>query len=274
MSKISIRELLEAGVHFGHKTGRWNPKMRPYIYGSRNGIHIIDLQKSARLFRRAYSMIRDAVGQGHEVLFVGTKKQAQDIVAEEAARCNQFYVQNRWLGGTLTNFRTIKQSIEKLNKIEQKFEDGTVEALPKKEVLQLERSREKLKKNLGGIQSMKKLPGVIVVIDPSRENIAVAEANKLNIPVVAIVDTNADPNLIDFPIPGNDDAIRSIRLISRIIADACIEGEALRKERPQPVKKARKPKNNAPAEKSPPVDVRPQKANADAKKEESAAAAS
>jgi small subunit ribosomal protein S2 len=238
---ISIRDLLEAGVHFGHKTSRWNPKMRPYIYGSRNGIHIIDLQKTVRLFRYAYNVVRDNVAQGQSVLFVGTKRQAQEIVSEEATRCGQFFIQNRWLGGTLTNFRTIKQSVERLNKLEEMFEDGSVQSLPKKEALQLEKQCEKLKRNLGGIQKMKNLPGLIFVIDPVRDRIAVSEARKLGVPVIAVVDTNSDPTVIDLPIPGNDDALRSIRLISQIVAEACIEGKALQKKELQEQKGDRKP---------------------------------
>lgn len=234
MSAIRIRELLEAGCHFGHKTGRWNPKMARYIFGSRNGIHIIDLQQTARLYRHAYKIMRDVVAQGKDVLFVGTKRQAQDIISEEATRCGQFYMQNRWLGGTLTNFRTIKQSIDRLNKFEEMFEDGSVMSRPKKEVLLMEKELGKLRANLGGIQKMKKLPGLIFIVDIERERIAVSEAAKLGIPVVAISDTNADPDSVDFPIPGNDDAIRSIKILCQIAADACMEGMQLRKEKPQP----------------------------------------
>ena len=233
---ITIRELLEAGVHFGHKTSRWNPKMSPYIFGARNGIHIVDLQKTVRLFRQAYDVIRAAVANGQDVLFVGTKKQAQDIVREEAERAGQYYIQNRWLGGTLTNFVTLKQRVEYLNNVEQMILDGTAENLPKKERLLLEKERIKLKRNLGGIQEMKSQPGVVFLIDPGKDHLAVTEANKLGIPVVAIVDTNADPTHIDYPIPGNDDAIRSIRLITQTVAEACVEGKALRKERPAPEK--------------------------------------
>jgi small subunit ribosomal protein S2 len=237
-SKIKIRDMLIAGVHFGHKTSRWNPKMRQYIFGSRNGIHIIDLQKTARMFRQAYRLIRDTVMQGQHVLFVGTKRHAQEVMRKEAERCGQFYVNHRWLGGTMTNFSTIKQSIERLNKLEQQFEDGSIQSLPKKEILGLEKQCAKLKSNLGGIQQMGGLPGLIFVIDIFKERIAVNEANKLKIPVVAIVDTNCDPQNIDYPIPGNDDAIRSIELISEIIADACAEGMSMRKELPQEESKA------------------------------------
>jgi len=224
MSSISMKELLEAGVHFGHQTKRWNPKMKPYIFGARNGIYIIDLQKTVRYFKSAYSFVKDAAQDGSTVLFVGTKKQAQDSVAEEAARCGMHYVNQRWLGGMLTNFATVKQSIDRLKKIDAMFEDGTIEAYTKKEALQFERDREKLQKTLGGIKSMNKLPGVMFVIDPKNEEIAVQEANKLGIPVVAVVDTNCDPDPIDYVIPGNDDAIRAIRLLSAKMADAVLEG--------------------------------------------------
>jgi len=229
MSSISMKELLEAGVHFGHQTKRWNPKMKPYIFGARNGIYIIDLQKTVRYFKTAYSFVRDAAQDGSTVLFVGTKKQAQDSVAEEAARCGMHYVNQRWLGGMLTNFATVKQSIDRLKKIDAMFEDGTINAYTKKEALQFTRDREKLQKTLGGIKSMSKLPGVMFVIDPKNEEIAVQEANKLGIPVVAVVDTNCDPDPIDYVIPGNDDAIRAIRLLSAKMADAVLEGIQSRK---------------------------------------------
>ncbi len=228
MSSISMKELLEAGVHFGHQTKRWNPKMKPYIFGARNGIYIIDLQKTVRYFKSAYSFVKEAAQDGSTVLFVGTKKQAQDSVAEEAARCGMHYVNQRWLGGMLTNFSTVKQSIDRLKKIDAMFEDGTIEAYTKKEALQFERDREKLQKTLGGIKTMNKLPGVMFVIDPKNEEIAVQEANKLGIPVVAVVDTNCDPDPIDYVIPGNDDAIRAIRLLSSKMADAVIEGQQAR----------------------------------------------
>ncbi|CAH2030830.1 30S ribosomal protein S2 [Trichlorobacter ammonificans] len=228
MSSISMKELLEAGVHFGHQTKRWNPKMKPYIFGARNGIYIIDLQKTVRYFKSAYSFVKDSVEQGSTVLFVGTKKQAQDSIAEEAARCGQYYVNQRWLGGMLTNFSTVKQSIERLKRIEAMFEDGTIEAYTKKEALKLDKEREKLEKILGGIKNMNKLPSLMFVIDPKNEEIAVQEAKKLGIPVVAVVDTNCDPDLIDHVIPGNDDAIRAIRLLAAKIADAVIEGAEAR----------------------------------------------
>jgi small subunit ribosomal protein S2 len=228
MAQITMKQLLEAGVHFGHQTKRWNPKMKPYIFGARNGIYIIDLQKTVRYFKSAYQFILETVQNGDKVLFVGTKKQAQDAVREETARAGQYYVDNRWLGGMLTNFTTIKRSIERLKKIEAMSQDGTYQLLTKKEVLGLEREREKLERSLGGIKGMTKLPGAIFVIDPKKETIAVKEARKLGIPVVAVVDTNCDPDDIDFIIPGNDDAIRAIRLFAARMADACVEGDQAR----------------------------------------------
>ena len=228
---ITIRQLLEAGVHFGHRTDRWNPRMRQYIYGARNGIHIIDLQQTAQMFRRAYAFVRSVAADGSPVLFVGTKKQAQDVMVSEARRAGQFFVVSRWLGGTLTNWKTIRQSVDKLRNLERMAEDGTHEKLTKKEVLRFERARMKLERNLGGIKDMPKLPGAIFVIDPAKEHIAVAEARRLNIPVVAVADTNADPNFIDYVIPGNDDAIRSIKLFCTKIADACAEGTRIGKQR-------------------------------------------
>ncbi len=226
---ISIQQLLEAGVHFGHQTYRWNPKMKPYIFGARNGIHIVDLQKTAVMFRRACAFVSEVVARGGSVLFVGTKKQAQDTIAEEAVRAGQYYVNSRWLGGTLTNFRTIKQGIDRLKSLEKMKEDGTYERLPKREVALLEREREKLGESYGGIKEMSRLPGALFVIDPRKEKIAVAEANRLNIPVVAVCDTNCDPTGVDYVIPGNDDAIRAIRLIAGKIADASVEGNARRR---------------------------------------------
>ena len=227
MSTVTMKQLLEAGVHFGHQTKRWNPKMKEYIFGSRNGIYIIDLQKTVRLFKEAYKFISDTVAKKGHILFVGTKKQAQDSISEEAQRAGMFYVNQRWLGGTLTNFRTIKKNVERLKKLEKMKEDGTFEALPKKEVLGLEKERAKAEKTLGGIKDMTKLPGGLFIVDPRKEDIAVREARKLGIPIVAIVDTNCDPDEVDFIIPGNDDAIRAIRLISSKIADACLEGKQL-----------------------------------------------
>jgi small subunit ribosomal protein S2 len=230
---LSVRSLLEAGVHFGHQTKRWNPKMRPYIYGSRNGTHIVDLDQTAKLFNKAYDFVTEVVGRGGNVLFVGTKRQAQDIVQEEALRSNMFYVNNRWLGGTLTNFRTIKQGLDRLRALERMQEDGTYEQLPKKEVIRLEKERARLEKYLGGLKNMGGVPHVVFVVDPSQELIAVHESVKIGIPVVAITDTNCDPDEIDFVIPGNDDAIRSIKLIASRVADACIEGVQRRKDMPQ-----------------------------------------
>jgi small subunit ribosomal protein S2 len=224
VAQISMKQLLEAGVHFGHQTKRWNPKMKPYIFGARNGIYIIDLQKTVRYFKDAYSFLRQTVQNGDKVLFVGTKKQAQDAIREETLRAGQFFVDSRWLGGMLTNFSTIKKSIERLKKIETMSQDGTYQLLTKKEALGLEREREKLEKTLGGIKGMNKLPGAIFVIDPKKEAIAVKEARKLGIPVVAVVDTNCDPDEVDYIIPGNDDAIRAIRLFASKMADACVEG--------------------------------------------------
>ncbi len=223
---ITMKQLLEAGVHFGHQTRRWNPKMKPYIFGARNGIYIIDLQKTVALARGAFRFVSDAVSRGGTVLFVGTKKQAQDAIREEASRSGMFHVTNRWLGGTLTNFKTVKQGIDRLKTIEKMAQDGTYERLPKKEVASLEREREKLEKNLGGIKEMSRLPAAVFVIDTKKEYIAVHEANRLGIPVVAVVDTNCDPEGIEYVIPGNDDAIRSIRLFTSKVAEACIEGKA------------------------------------------------
>jgi small subunit ribosomal protein S2 len=223
---ISMKQLLEAGVHFGHQTKRWNPKMKPYIFGARNGIYIIDLQKTVGLARNALRFVSDAVARGGSVLFVGTKKQAQDAIREEAQRSGQFFVTNRWLGGTLTNFKTVKQGIDRLKTIEKMAADGTYDRLPKKEVAQLEREREKLEKNLGGVKDLVRLPSALFIIDTKKEHIAVHEANRLGIPVVAVVDTNCDPSGIDYVIPGNDDAIRSIRLFTGKVSEACIEGKA------------------------------------------------
>ncbi|MDX2014424.1 MAG: 30S ribosomal protein S2 [Myxococcaceae bacterium] len=223
---ITMRQMLEAGVHFGHQTKRWNPKMKPYIFGARNGIYIIDLQKTVGLARAALRFVSDVTARGGAVLFVGTKKQAQDVVREEASRAGQYFVTNRWLGGTLTNFKTIKQGIDRLKSLETMKEDGTFDRLPKKEVAALEREREKLEKNLGGVKQLSRLPGAVFVIDPKKEAIAVHEANRLGIPVIGLVDTNCDPEGIDYVIPGNDDAIRSIKLFTGKIADACVEGSA------------------------------------------------
>ena len=229
---LTVKELFEAGVHFGHQTRRWNPKMRPYLYGSRNGTHIIDLDQTVQLFRRAFSFISDVVARGGHVMFVGTKRQAQDIVREEAQRAGQFYVVNRWLGGTLTNFRTIKGGLERLRALERMAEDGTYENISKKEISQLEKERSRFEKYIGGVKGMGSLPQAIFVVDPAQETIAVAEARKLKVPLVAITDSNCDPSMIDYPIPGNDDAIRSIRLITGALADACLLGASRRREAP------------------------------------------
>jgi small subunit ribosomal protein S2 len=233
MAYITMKELLEAGVHFGHQTKRWNPKMKPYIFGARNGIYIIDLQKTVRFFKEVYDFIVDTVSKGNSVLFVGTKKQARDSIYEEANRCEMFYVHNRWLGGMLTNFQTIKQSIDRLNYLNNIENDGTINLFPKKERLKLAKERVKLDNNLGGIRNMNRLPGAIFVVDTKNEAIAVREGRRLNIPIVAIVDTNCDPDEIDYIIPGNDDAIRAIRLITSRIADACVEGKTLFTEKQQ-----------------------------------------
>ena len=227
---ITMKELLEAGVHFGHQTKRWNPKMKRYIFGKRNGIYIIDLQKTLKLFKEASAFISDLASQGKRILFVGTKRQAQDAILEEANRCGMFYVNNRWLGGTLTNFTTVRRSIERLKELEAVLAD-TDKELSKKERAALDREREKLQKNLIGIREMDSLPDSLFVIDPKKEYIAVKEAKKLGIPVVAIVDTNCDPEDIDYVIPGNDDAIRAIRLFTQKIADAVLEGYNLSEER-------------------------------------------
>ena len=231
MANVTMKELLEAGVHFGHQTRRWNPKMKPYIFGARNGIHIIDLQKTVRLFKVAYNFVVRTVAEGYSVLFVGTKKQAHDSIIEESERCGMFYVVNRWLGGTLTNFQTIRKSVARLKELEAMKREGGFSRYTKKEALKMEKEMIKLEKNLGGIKDMDELPGALFVVDPKRERIAVREARKLKIPVVAIADTNCDPDEIDFIIPGNDDAIRAIRLFCSRIADACIEGHKLAEER-------------------------------------------
>ena len=225
---VSMRAMLDAGAHFGHQTKRWNPKMAPYIYGARNGIHIIDLQKTVPLVAKAFQRIVELVAAGNKVLFVGTKKQAQEVVREEADRCNMHYVAHRWLGGTLTNWRTVKASLDRLKALEN---DPSPEGLKKREILARKRDRDKLERNLGGIRNMDRLPGLIFVVDPKKERIAIAEANRLEIPVIALADTNCDPDLVDFVIPGNDDAIRSIRLFAAKVADACMLGQKLGRQR-------------------------------------------
>ena len=223
MSVISMKQLLEAGVHFGHQTRKWNPKMKEYIFTARNDIHILNLELTSEQIDKAYSFVRDVVASGKSVLFVGTKKQAQEAVKEEAERCGMFYINTRWLGGTLTNFKTIRNRIERLNKLNQMEKVGEFDLLPKKEVALLKQERDKLEKNLGGIKDMHELPGVLFVVDPTNEKICVHEANILNIPVVSLVDTNCDPSNVTIVIPGNDDAIRSVKLIASAIADAVIE---------------------------------------------------
>ena len=225
MAVVSMKQLLEAGVHFGHQTRRWNPKMATYIYTERNGIYIIDLQKTVKKLEEAYSFVRDLAANGQSILFVGTKKQAQDAIKEEAERCGQFYVNARWLGGMLTNFKTMRTRINRLNQLKKMQEDGTFDLLPKKEVIKLQLEIAKLEKYLGGVKEMKELPGALFVVDSRKEKNAIAEARKLGIPIVAIVDTNCDPDEIDYVIPGNDDAIRAIKLISQTMANAVLEGK-------------------------------------------------
>lgn len=226
MANATVKEMLQAGLHFGHQTRRWNPKMKPYIYGPRNGIYIINLDITKKLFDRACDFVEKEVARGGTILFVGTKRQAQAIIREEAKRCGMFYVDHRWLGGMLTNFQTIKNSIDRLKSIESMQEDGSINRFPKKEILLMEKERVKLERNIGGIKDMRSLPSVIFVIDPRKESIGVNEAQKLEIPVVAVADTNCDPEGIDYIIPGNDDAIRSIRLVSSYLADAVLRGQA------------------------------------------------
>ncbi|HHY92239.1 MAG TPA: 30S ribosomal protein S2 [Firmicutes bacterium] len=225
MAVITMKQLLESGVHFGHQTRRWNPKMAEYIFTERNGIYIIDLQKTVRKVEEAYNFVRDLAAQGGSILFVGTKKQAQESIKEEAERCGMYYVNVRWLGGMLTNYQTIKQRIARLEELEKMEADGTFSVLPKKEVMQLQSEKERLNKYLGGIKNMPGLPQALYVVDPRKERIAVAEARKLGIPIVAIVDTNCDPDEVDYIIPGNDDAIRAVKLLTSKIADAVLEGK-------------------------------------------------
>ena len=254
MAYVSMKELLEAGVHFGHQTKRWNPKMKPYIFGARNGIYIIDLQRTVKMFKTAYDFLAETAAKGKSVLFVGTKKQAKEAIYEEANRAEMFYVHNRWLGGMMTNFQTIRKSIERLNYLNTIHNDSSINLFPKNERLKLAKEREKLDGNLGGIRSMEHLPGAIFIIDPKNEAIAVHEGRRLKIPIVAIVDTNCDPDEIDYPIPGNDDAIRAIRLLTSRMADACIEGRQKWAERMQ-----------ADADKTPPEDLKPLSMAADLK---------
>lgn len=231
MAYVSMKQMLETGVHFGHQTRRWNPKMRPYIFGARKGIHIIDLQQTVKMYRKAHDFIVDTVARGGKILFVGTKRQAQDTIRAEAERCGMFYVTHRWLGGTLTNYQTIRSSINRLKSLEAAFADGSINRFTKKEVLRMEREMQKLNTTLGGIKNMEEPPAAVFIIDPHHEEIAVKECRRLGIPVVAVVDTNCDPDPIDYVIPGNDDAIRAIKLFAGAMADACLEGLALAKER-------------------------------------------
>ena len=225
MAVVAMKQLLEAGVHFGHQTRRWDPKMAEYIFQARNGIHIIDLQKTSKKLDEAYAFLKEQVEEGKTVLFVGTKKQAQECVKEAALKCGMYYVDQRWLGGMLTNFDTIQKRIQRLKDLEAMEQDGTFEVLPKKEVILLKKEMEKLERNLGGIKEMDKLPGVIFLVDPKKERIAILEAKKLNIPVIGLVDTNCNPEELDYPIPGNDDAIRAVKLIADVMANAVIEGK-------------------------------------------------
>ena len=250
MTDISMKQLLEAGVHFGHQTRSWNPKMKPYIFGSRNGIHIIDLQQTVRMFKDVYAFVRDLAASGGHILFVGTKKQAHEAVKEESERCGTFYVHYRWLGGMLTNFQTIRQSIERLKKIEEMENDPKIiDALTKKEMLGPKREKEKLERSLGGIKGIKKLPEALFVIDPKLEEIAVREARKMGIPVVAVIDTDCDPDAVDYKVPGNDDAIRAIRLFCSTMANAVIEGRALFEQASGGGEKAESPRDATAIEK-------------------------
>ena len=233
MGYVSMKQLLESGVHFGHQTNKWNPKMKPYIFGARNGIYIIDLQQTVEMFKLAYSVVVDLVTEGGEILFVGTKRQGQESIRDEAERCGMPYVNQRWLGGMLTNFNTIKKSVDRLNILDRMFEDESLDTFPKKEILKLQKERDKLERVLGSIRNMEGLPSGVFIVDPKKEHIAVNEARKLKIPIVAIVDTNCDPDEIDYIIPGNDDAIRAIKLFSSKIADAVIEGKRKFEERLQ-----------------------------------------
>jgi small subunit ribosomal protein S2 len=255
MSNVTMKELLEAGVHFGHETKRWDPKMKPYIFGARNGIYIIDLQKTVQLFREAYQFIRDITSKGESILFVGTKKQAQESIFEEANRCKMFFVNQRWLGGMLTNFQTIKKSIDRLNKLEAMKNEEIYNLLPKKEILELEKERTKLERTLGGIKTMDRLPGAVFVVDPKKEKIAVKEARKIGIPSIGIVDTNCNPDDVDYIIPGNDDAIRAIRLFATKVADAAIEGRQIYEKQLQ-TEEAREEKAAEPVELPPPGEIK------------------
>ena len=257
MAYVSMKQMLETGVHFGHQTRRWNHKMRPYIFGARNGIHIIDLQQTVKLFRVAHDKIVDTVAKGGKVLFIGTKRQAQEAVAAEAGRANQFHVTNRWMGGTLTNFVTIQKSVDRLKKLEAMFADGSINRYQKKEILLLEREMKKLEETLGGIKNMDRLPQLAFIIDPNREDIAVKECRKLGIPIVAVTDTNCDPDLIDYIIPGNDDAIRAIKLFVAAFSEACMEGEAMSKDHKDAANAEEAMQKAAAAESAPAAEAAP-----------------
>jgi small subunit ribosomal protein S2 len=248
-----MKELLEAGVHFGHETKRWDPKMKPYIFGARNGIYIIDLQKTVQLFKEAYQFVREVASRGEYILFVGTKKQAQETISEQANRCGMFYVNHRWLGGMLTNFQTIKRSIDRLNKLEAMKNEEIYNLLPKKEVLELEKERTRLERSLGGIKNMNRLPGAVFVVDPKKEKIAIREARKIGIPSIGIVDTNCDPDDVDYVVPGNDDAIRAIQLFASKVADAVLEGKQIYEKQLQ-MEGAKQEKEPIPAPR-PPAEI-------------------
>ncbi len=266
MAVVTMKQLLESGVHFGHQTRRWNPKMKPYIFTERNGIYIVDLQQTVKLVEVAYKVVRDLAMEGKEILFVGTKKQAQETVKKEAERCGMPYVNQRWLGGMLTNFQTINRRVKRLDELEKMEEEGMFEVLPKKEVIQLQKEKERLNRFLGGIRHMKRLPGAVYVVDPRKESIAVAEANKLGIPVVAIVDTNCDPDIIDYVIPGNDDAIRAVKLLTGVMADAVLEGnQGQEAEMPEPEEEQVKDKED---KKEPVKDLEDLKEDTSAEEEE------
>ncbi|EFL50961.1 ribosomal protein S2 [Solidesulfovibrio fructosivorans JJ]] len=255
MPYVTMKQLLETGVHFGHQTRRWNPKMRPFIFGARNGIHIIDLQQTVRLYQKAHDFVAGIVAGGGKVVFVGTKRQAQESVKKEAERAGQFFVTNRWMGGMLTNFQTIKKSIDRLKNLERMFGDGSIKRFPKKEIVMMGREVEKLNANLGGIKDMDKLPQAAFIIDPKREEIAVQECRKLGIPIVAVVDTNCDPDVIDYVIPGNDDAIRAIKLFASTVAEACLEGAAQTKDKDEEPTPDKDEKPEAVAEPAPAVEA-------------------
>ena len=265
MSHITMKEMLETGVHFGHQTRRWNPKMRPYIFGARKGIHIIDLQQTIPLFNAAYEFIQDVVTNKGKVLFVGTKRQARDIIQEEATRAGMFHVTQRWMGGTLTNFRTIKKRIDHLKRLEEMFEDGSINRFPKKKIVGMQRKLEKLRAALGGIKNMDGYPQAGFLVDPRREDIAVQEFRRLGIPIVAVTDTNCDPDLVDYVLPGNDDAIRAIKLFASRIADACLEGKARQDERDEEA--AREAMQKAAAENEPAAEPQAEPASGDVPEE-------